>query len=53
MEDSIDIIVRETNSLKKDLEKCKDEEWYTSDGGAALMTSINSFLEKAKHTLGI
>ena len=53
MEDSVDIVIRETNSLKEDLEKCKNEYWYKSDGGETLMTSINSFLEKAKKFNGI
>ena len=53
MEDSVDIVIRETNSLKEDLKKCKDDYWYKSDGGEVLMTNIVGFLKSVKGYNGI
>ena len=53
MEDSIDVVFRETKSLMEDLEKCKNEYWYKSDGGETLMNRLIWFLEGAKDFIGI
>ena len=53
MEYKIDVVFREALSLKADMEKCKDDDWYKYEGGAALMSSLISFLKSDSYYYGI